>query len=79
MLRKLGGSNRYEDMGPGAPVTRLSYSVGGRSVHANDASSGLSKNTIRDMRPHSKRDNMNTSGKAKPFVIRRRLAVPPEH
>jgi hypothetical protein len=72
-LRKLGGSGRYEDMGPGSPGGVTRYSVGGRSVHAADVSSGLSKGTVRDMRPHSKRDNSNTSGRSQPFVIKRRL------
>lgn len=77
-LTKLGGSMRYQDMGPGAPKGANHYTVGGRSVHSLDASSGLSKGTVRDMRPHSKRDNGNTSGKSAPFTIKRRL-VPPPH
>jgi hypothetical protein len=70
-LVKLGGSMRYLDMGPGAPVALTRYTVGGRSVHAADAASGISKGTVRDMRPHSKRDNSNTSGKSAPFTIKR--------
>lgn len=76
-LTKLGGSMRYLDMGPGVPHSVVSYTVGGRSVHSTDASSGLSKGTVRDMRPHSKRDNMNSSGKSQPFVIKRRLPPMP--
>lgn len=74
-LRKLGGSCRYADMGPGAPGGVVSYTVGGRSVHANDASSGLSKGTVAAMRPHRK--SGNHSGKAQPFVIKRRFPSEP--
>lgn len=77
-FQKQGGSLRYEWLGPETPSPVTRYTLGGRSVHAADASSGISKGTVRDMRPHSKRDNMNTSGKAQPFVIRKRLARPVE-
>jgi len=77
-FQKLGGSLRYLDLGPGEPRAMKSYTLGGRSVHAPDASSSLSKGTVRDMRPHSKRDNTNSSGKSQPFVIKKRLARPIE-
>lgn len=32
MVIKLGGSLHYADLGPGAPVKRPAYSVGGRLV-----------------------------------------------
>lgn len=73
-LQKLGGSLRYLDLGPGAPRAPTNYTLGGRSVHAADAASGISKGTVKDMRPHTK--NSNTSGKSQPFVIKRRLARP---
>lgn len=73
MEMKLGGSMRYLPMGPHSPKAMVGYTVGGRSVHSADASSGLSKGTVRDMRPHQK--NSNTSGKAQPFVIKRKSAA----
>jgi hypothetical protein len=71
-FQKQGGSMRYEWLGPEHPIGATRYTVGGRSVHASDAASGITKGTVRDMRPHSKRDNMNTSGKSAPFTIKRR-------
>ena len=67
-LNKLGGSMRYEDMGPGQPVGSARYTVGGRSVHAADASSGISKGTVRDTRVHNRQPG---AYKSAPFVIKR--------
>ena len=68
--RKLGGSMRYESMGPGAPHLMTRYVIGGRPVHAADASSGLSKGTVKDMRPHTKRQPGEVY-KSAPFTIKR--------
>ena len=69
-LQKLGGSNRYLDLGPGSPGTVTHYTLGGRSVHAADASSGISKGTVRDTRQHQKR-GPGEAYKSAPFTINR--------
>ena len=72
-MRKLGGSLQYEDLGPGVPRAATSYTVGGRSVHAYDASSGLSPGTIT-----ATRQRRVTGHRSAPFTIKRKLPAPIE-
>lgn len=70
-VRKLGGSMSYEDMGPSAPKSFSHYTVGGRSVHSNDAMSGVTAGTG---------TKLKGTGLDRQFTIRpKQLAVPPDH
>ena len=53
-FQKQGGSMRYDWLGPEQPISATRYTVGGRSVHATDAASGISKGTAKDTRRHVK-------------------------
>ena len=65
-LQKLGGSLRYRDLGPGEPGSVFSASIGGRSVHAPDASSGLTIGSLKAIRPAVKGQRVPLTIKARP-------------